>query len=81
MSSEPQVTQIHFLRHQRTELPTTKFQRKQNKDLNKGNLQTRNIQKISTEKESLKQKKDFTRIPKNIQALKINVPSVVIAHM
>ena len=31
MSSEPQVTQIHLLRHQRTELPTTKFQRKQNK--------------------------------------------------
>ena len=31
MSSEPQVTQIHLLRHQRTELPPTKFQRKQNK--------------------------------------------------
>ena len=31
MSSEPQATQIHLLRHQRTELPPTKFQRKQNK--------------------------------------------------
>ena len=31
MSSEPQGTQIHLLRHQRTELPPTKFQRKQNK--------------------------------------------------
>ena len=31
MSSEPHVTQIHLLRHQRTELPPTKFQRKQNK--------------------------------------------------
>ena len=31
MSSEPQATQIHLLWHQRTELPPTKFQRKQNK--------------------------------------------------
>ena len=31
MSSEPQASQIHLLRHQRTELPPTKFQRKQNK--------------------------------------------------
>ena len=31
MSSEPQATQIHLLRHQRTELPPSKFQRKQNK--------------------------------------------------
>ena len=31
MSSEPQATQIHLLRHQRTELPPTTFQRKQNK--------------------------------------------------
>ena len=31
MSSEPQATQIHLLRHQRTELPHTKFQRKLNK--------------------------------------------------
>ena len=31
MSSEAQATQIHLLRHQRTELPPTKFQRKQNK--------------------------------------------------
>ena len=31
MSSEPQATSIHLLRHQRTELPPTKFQRKQNK--------------------------------------------------
>ena len=30
MSSEPQATQIHLLRHQRTELPPTNFQRKQN---------------------------------------------------
>ena len=33
MSSEAQATQIHLLRHQRTELPPTKFQRKQNKRL------------------------------------------------
>ena len=29
MSSDPQATQIHLLRHQRTELPPTKAQRKQ----------------------------------------------------
>ena len=28
---EPQATQINLLRHQRTELPSSKFQRKQNK--------------------------------------------------
>ena len=31
MSSEPQATQIHLLRYQRTEIPPTKSQRKQNK--------------------------------------------------
>ena len=31
ISSEPQATQIHLLRHQRTELPPTTLQRKQNK--------------------------------------------------
>ena len=31
MSSEPQANQIHLLRHQKTELPHSKFQRKQNK--------------------------------------------------
>ena len=31
MSNEPQATQIHLLRYQRTELPPTKFHRKQNK--------------------------------------------------
>ena len=31
MSSEPQANQIHLLRHQRTELPPSKFQRTQNK--------------------------------------------------
>ena len=31
MSSEPKATQIHLLRHQRTELPISKSQRKQNK--------------------------------------------------
>ena len=61
MSSKLQATQIHLLRHQRTELTPSKFQRKQIKDLNKGKLQTRNIKKISTEKESLKQLKDFTK--------------------
>ena len=80
MSSEPQATQIHLLRHQRTELPISKSQRKQNKRY-KGNLQTRNIKKISTKKESLKPKKDFTRIHKNIPVLKTDVPSVVTAHM
>ena len=31
VTNEPHVTQINLLRHQRTELPPTKFQRKQNK--------------------------------------------------
>ena len=31
MSSEPQTNQIHLLRHQRIDLPPSKFQRKQNK--------------------------------------------------
>ena len=31
MSSEPQANQIHLLRHQRIDLPPSKFQRKQNK--------------------------------------------------
>ena len=31
MSSEPQATQVNLLRHQRTELPPSKFQRKQRK--------------------------------------------------
>ena len=31
MSSEPQANQIHLLRHQRSELLPSKFQRKQNK--------------------------------------------------
>ena len=31
MSSEPQANQIHLLRHQRTDLPPSNFQRKQNK--------------------------------------------------
>ena len=31
MSSEPQANQIHLLRHQRPELPPSKFQRTQNK--------------------------------------------------
>ena len=31
MASEPQATQIHLLRHQRTELPPTKFHRKNKK--------------------------------------------------
>ena len=81
MSSEPQANQIHLLRHQRTDLPPSNFKRKQNKNLNKGNLQTRNIKKISTEKEGLKQKKDFTRIHKNIPVLKTDVPSVVTADI
>ena len=32
MSSEPQTTQVHLLRHQRTELPPNKAQRKQFKE-------------------------------------------------
>ena len=81
VTNEPLSTQINLLRHQRTELPPTKFQRKQKKDLNKGNLQTRNIQRINTEKENLKQKNDFTRIHRNTPVLKIDVPSVVPAHI
>ena len=34
MSSEPQANQIHLLRHHRTDLPPSKFQRKQNKRFN-----------------------------------------------
>ena len=82
MSSETQANQIHLLRHQRIDLPPCKFQRKtKQKVLNKGNLQTRNIKKISTEKEGLKQKKDFTRIHKKIPVLKTDVPSVETAHI
>ena len=51
------------------------------KDLKKGNLQTRNIKTISTDKESLKQKKGSTQIHKNIQVLKTDVPNVVAAHI
>ena len=31
MSTEPQANQIHLLRHQKTDLPPSKFQREQNK--------------------------------------------------
>ena len=41
VTNEPHATQINLLRHQRTEFPPTKFQRKQNKRLNKGNLQNK----------------------------------------
>ena len=81
MSSEPQANQIHLLRHQRTDLPPSKFQRKQNKKIKQRQPPNRNIKKISTEKEGLKQKKDFTRIHKNIPVLKKDVPSVVTAHI
>ena len=40
MSSDPQVTQIHLLRHQRTELPPSKAQRKQFK---KNKLRPKNM--------------------------------------
>ena len=44
MSSEPQATQIHLLRHQRTELPPTKFQRKQNKRFKQRQLPNKKYQ-------------------------------------
>ena len=75
MSSEPQGNQIHLMRHQRID------KENKTKNLNKGNLQTRNIKKISIEKEDLKQKKDFTRIHKKIPVLKTDVPSVDTAYI
>ena len=78
VTNEPHATQINLLRHQRTELPPTKFQRKQIKGSNKGSLQTKNVQKINTETENLK---DLRAIHKDIQIQKIDVPSVVTAHI
>ena len=80
VTKEPHATQVNLLRHQRSELPPSKFQRKQNKKI-KANLQTRNIKKISIENEGLKQKRDFTRVHKNKPVLKTDVPSVVTAHI
>ena len=79
VTNEPHATQINLLRHQRTELPPTKFQRKQ-KRFKQRQPQTKNFHKINTETENIKQKKDLTAIHMSIQIQKIDVPSVVIAY-
>ena len=44
MSSQPQANQIHLLRHQRTELPPSKFQRTQNKRFKQRQLPNKKYQ-------------------------------------
>ena len=81
VTNEPHAAQINLLRHQRTELPPTKFQRKQNKRIQTKAASKQEILRRSIQKQkNLKQKKDLTAIHMNIQMQKIDVPSVVTAH-
>ena len=84
VTKEPQATQINLLRHQRTESPPSKFQRKQNRRYRSRQLQTNIIKKIHTKKECLRQMEDFIRIHKNtkedlIMSIQgqIDIPNVV----
>ena len=82
MSNEPHATQINLLRHQRTDLPPTKSQRKQNKKIQRKAASKKEISRRSIQKQKTSnKKKDLTAIHKNIQMQKIDVPSVVIAHI
>ena len=78
---EPHATQINLLRHQRTELPPTKFKRKQNKRFKQRQPPNQKYPEDQYRERKPQQKKDFTRIHRNIPVLKIDVPSVVIAHI
>ena len=66
MSSEPQATQIHLLRHQRTELPPTKFQRKQNKKYNSKQPPNKNVQEDKYREWMHQAKERFYKNPQEI---------------
>ena len=44
VANEPQATQIHLMRHQCTELPPSKFQRKQKKSIKSGQITNKHYQ-------------------------------------
>ena len=81
VTKDPQATQINLLRHQRTELPTSKLQRKQNKKYRARQAPTSIIKKINTKKECLGQMEDFIRIHKILQVQKKDAANVVISHI
>ena len=78
VTKDPQATQVNLLRHQRTELSPSKFQRKQNKKYRSRQPSNKQYQKINTKKECLRQMEDSTRIKKNIQVQKTGAVNVVI---
>ena len=80
MSSESQANQIHLLRHQKSELPPSKFQKK-TKRFKQMQPPNKKYQEDQYRERKPQAKKDFTRIHKNIPVLKTNVPSVVTAHI
>ena len=55
VTGDPEAVQVNLLRHQSTELPPSKFQRKQNKRYRARQAQTSIIRKINTKKECLSQ--------------------------
>ena len=68
MSSEPQATQIHLLRHQRTEIPPTKFQRKQNKRFKQRQLPKQEVSRRSVQRKKTSNKRkilqEYSRVYK-----------------
>ena len=78
VTKDPQATQVNLLRHQRTELPPSKFQRKQNKRYKSRQPLNKNYQEDKY-RERRPQTKE--RFHKNIQVLKIDVANVVIPHI
>ena len=86
VASEPQATQVHLMQHQCTELPPSKFQRKQKKPLSQGKLPTSTTRKSNKEKECHKHIEDgimlttLMQVKNNIQ-VKTGVTNVVTLHM
>ena len=86
VASEPQATQVHWIRHQCTELPPSMFQRKKRNSLSQGKLQTSTTRKINKEKECHKYIEDLIIITKLTQGrknipVKTDVTNVVTPHM
>ena len=72
MSSEPQATQVNLLRHQRTELPPNKAQRKTNSDPRTwGNQMKITTNKHLTRKMNMKARRNLT--PHRFFKVKIDV--------
>ena len=84
VTKEPQATQVNLLRHQMTELPPSKFQRKQNKKYRSRQAANKHYQEDKYKEECLRQMEDFIKIHRNtkedlIMSIQgqIDVPNVV----